>query len=96
MLKAKKKNRVLRISDEKYEEYKAMGYTIADETGKVVYTPPDTSKRIAELEAENTALRAELETLKGNSSGQEENAASGEENAVATDAMSRSNRHRGK
>ena len=41
MLKARKRNRVLRIPDEKVEEYKKMGYTITDEEGNTVFEPQD-------------------------------------------------------
>ena len=57
MLKAKKRNRVLRIPDEKIEEYKKMGYTITDEEGNTVFEPQDDKARIAELERENALLR---------------------------------------
>lgn len=60
MLKARKRNRVLRIPDEKIEEYKKMGYTITDEEGNTVFEPQDDKDRIAELERENALLRQKL------------------------------------
>lgn len=60
MLKARKRNRVLRIPNEKCEEYKKMGYTITDEEGNTVFAPQDDKARIAELERENALLRQKL------------------------------------
>ena len=57
MLKAAKKNRVLRIPDEKAAEYKKLGYTITDMTGKVIYEPEDTAKKASALAAENENCR---------------------------------------
>ena len=39
MYKARKKNRVLQIADEKVDEYKQMGYTILDEADKTIWAP---------------------------------------------------------
>lgn len=64
MLKASKKNRVLRIPDEKAKEYLALGYTITDMKGKVVSEPENAEKKAKELAAENAKLQAEVETLK--------------------------------
>lgn len=58
MLKAKKGNRVVRIPDEKKNDYKAMGYAITDMDGKVVYEP------ISE-KAENAKLKAQVSDLEG-------------------------------
>ena len=60
MLKARKRNRVLRIPDEKVEEYKKMGYTITDEEGNTVFEPQDDKAKIAALERENALLRQKL------------------------------------
>ena len=60
MLKAAKKNRVLRIPDEKATEYKKLGYTITDMTGKVIYEPEDTAKKANVLAAENAELQEKL------------------------------------
>ena len=60
MLKAAKKNRVLRIPDEKAAEYKKLGYTITDMTGKVIYEPEDTAKKASALAAENENLQERL------------------------------------
>ncbi len=58
MLKAKNKNRVVRIADEKMAAYKALGYTIMDMNGKVIYEPENTKAKIAALEKENAELKA--------------------------------------
>lgn len=67
MLRAKKGNRVVRIPDEKMDEYKALGYTITDMSGKMIYEHVEPSKKlekaekkIAALEKENAALKEEL------------------------------------
>lgn len=60
MLKAAKKNRVLRIPDEKAAEYKKLGYTITDMAGKVIYEPEDTAKKASVLAAENADLQEKL------------------------------------
>lgn len=78
MLKARRKNRVLRIPDEKMQEYKALGYTIMDKSGRVLCEPEnkdreiDTLKAKAQADAEKIAglehqieeLNAQIETLK--------------------------------
>ena len=60
MLKAAKKNRVLRIPDEKAAESKKLGYTITDMAGKVIYEPEDTAKKASVLAAENADLQEKL------------------------------------
>ena len=72
MMKAKKGNRVVRIPDEKIEEYKKLGYTITDMDGNMVYEHVDPAQKlkaaeekVAALEKENAELRAEIERLKG-------------------------------
>lgn len=61
MHKARKKNRVLQIADEKVDEYKQMGYAILDEDDKVLWEPEEPKKKVAELEAELEAAAAYAE-----------------------------------
>lgn len=61
MLKAAKRNRVLRIPDEKAAEYKKLGYTITDMDGKVIYEPKDNAKKAEALAAENADLQEKLQ-----------------------------------
>ena len=63
MLKARKKNRVIRISDEKAEEYKALGYKVTDMDGNVVCEPEDKDATIATLQQENLRLKAKIAEL---------------------------------
>lgn len=49
MYKARKKNRVLQIADEKVDEYKQMGYTILDEADKTIWAPEDPKRQAAEF-----------------------------------------------
>lgn len=63
---AQKKNRVIRIQEEKAEEYAAMGYEVTDDDGEVVFDAVVTSiaeakETIAKLTAENAKLKAKLE-----------------------------------
>lgn len=51
MLKAQKANRVLRIPNERMKDYKAMGYTITDMSGKVISKPDNPADKIKELES---------------------------------------------
>lgn len=51
MLKAKKANRVMRIPDEKKDEYIALGYEITTMDGKIVSKPDDPRTTIQELKA---------------------------------------------
>ena len=60
MLKARKKNRVVRIPEEKAGEYKKLGYTITDENGKTVYQPEDKDATIAALRKENQQLMQKI------------------------------------
>ncbi len=60
MLKARKKNRVVRIPDEKKGEYEKLGYTITDEEGNVVSEPENKDATIAELRKENALLKQKL------------------------------------
>lgn len=64
MLKASKRNRVVRIPDDKRKEYEALGYTITTMSGELLFEPEDKDKTIAKLKAENEALKAENEQLK--------------------------------
>lgn len=63
MLKARKKNRVVRIPDEKADEYKKLGYIITDEDGKTVYQPEDKDETIAALRKENQQLKQQVTEL---------------------------------
>lgn len=63
MLKAYRKNRSIRIADEKQDEYRALGYTVCDMDGKVLAKPDDDKAHIQELEAENQALKKQLAAL---------------------------------
>lgn len=61
----KKKNRVLRIPEEKAEEYAKMGYEVADEDGEVVMKGVVTSVAeaqgvVSNLQKENEELKAKL------------------------------------
>lgn len=61
----KKKNRVLRIPEEKAEEYAKMGYEVTDEDGEVVMNAVVTSVAEAQiavnkLQKENEELKAKL------------------------------------
>ena len=60
MLKARKNNRVVRIPDEKKNEYQALGYTILDENGRTISQPEDKDATIAALRKENQQLRQQL------------------------------------
>ena len=60
MLRARKKNRVVRIPDEKAKEYEKLGYTITDEDGNTVYEPEDKDAIIAALRLENQQLKQQL------------------------------------
>jgi len=64
MLKARKKNRVIRIPDEKAEEYKSLGYRITDMDGNTVYEPEDKDATIDLLQKENLRLKGEIAELK--------------------------------
>ena len=61
----KKKNRVLRIPEEKAEEYAKMGYEVTDENGEVVMNAVVTSvaeaqRAVNKLQKENAELKAKL------------------------------------
>ena len=63
MLKARKKNRIVRIPDVKADEYKKLGYTITDEDGNTVYQPEDKDATIAALRKENQQLKQKITEL---------------------------------
>lgn len=60
MLRARKKNRVVRIPAERADEYKKLGYVITDENGKIIYQPEDKDATIAALRKENQLLKQQL------------------------------------
>ncbi len=60
MLYATRKNKQLRIPNEKKNEYIRAGWTIRDASGKILYAPSDPEKQMKELAAENAALKAKL------------------------------------
>lgn len=60
MRKARKNNRVVRIPDEKTDDYKKLGYTITDMDGNVIYAPENKDAQIAALKNENAELRNKL------------------------------------
>ena len=61
MYKVEKKNRVLRIPDEKFDEYKKMGYIIRDENDNVLFEPENIKATAEKLKKENDKLKAKLE-----------------------------------
>ena len=61
MYKVEKKNRVLRIPDEKFDEYKKMGYIIRDENDNVLFEPENVKATAEKLKKENDKLKAKLE-----------------------------------
>ena len=63
MLLAHKKIRVIRIPDEKAEEYKNIGYRITTMDGQTVYEPVDKDKKSNALEAENAILKQRIAEL---------------------------------
>ena len=61
MYKVEKKNRVLRIPDEKFDEYKKMGYIIRDEHDNVLFEPENIKAPAEKYKKENEELKAKLE-----------------------------------
>ncbi|MBD5504599.1 MAG: hypothetical protein HDR09_12955 [Lachnospiraceae bacterium] len=61
MLIAEKANRVVRIADEKKDEYIGMGYTVKNMDGTVIKAPVDPKKKAQELEAELKATKEAAE-----------------------------------
>lgn len=64
MLIAKRKNRVLRIPDEKAEEYIKLGYSIKTPEGDLVHEHLTVEQKLARAEKENAALKEQVENLK--------------------------------
>ena len=56
MYKVEKKNRILRIPDEKFDEYKKMGYIIRDENDNVLFEPENVKATAEKLKKENDNL----------------------------------------
>lgn len=65
MLIVTKKNRQLRIPDEKAQTYINLGYAVKSEDGKVISEPVSSARQISDLKAENEALKAEIAVLRG-------------------------------
>lgn len=65
MLKAKKDNKVVRIPDEKINEYKKLGYSIYDMEGNLVFEYVNPSEKLKKLEAENAELKNKISDLEG-------------------------------
>lgn len=77
MLKVRKGNRILKISDDKKEVYKKLGYKITTMEGEVLFEPNNAEKeaeklrvkvdnligQIAELTAENEQLKGQIAEL---------------------------------
>ena len=61
MYKVEKKNRVLRIPDEKFDEYKKMGYIIRDENDNVLFEPENIKATAEKLKKENEELKAAIQ-----------------------------------
>lgn len=61
MYKVEKKNRVLRIPDEKFDEYKKMGYIIRDENDNVLFEPENIKATAEKLKKENDELKAAIQ-----------------------------------
>lgn len=66
---AQKKNRVLRIQEEKAEEYAKMGYKVTEENGKIVAdaviaTVEEAREEVVKLSKKNGKLETENEELK--------------------------------
>lgn len=61
MYKVEKKNRVLRIPDEKFDEYKKMGYIIRDKNDNVLFEPENIKATAEKLKKENDKLKVKLE-----------------------------------
>ena len=61
MYKVEKKNRVLRIPDEKFDEYKKMGYIIRDENDNVLFEPENIKATAEKHKKENDKLKAAVQ-----------------------------------
>lgn len=69
MLIATKMNRILRIEEDKKDEYAKMGYKVETESGDVIAEPEATTlagamEIIKHLRAENDDLKASINSLK--------------------------------
>ena len=64
MIKARKANKVVRIPDEKADEYKALGYSLYNEKNEVIYQHMTDAEKIESMEKEIARLTAENEELK--------------------------------
>ena len=63
MLKAIKANRVLRIPEERKNDYIALGYKITDMNGKTISEPANPEKKVAEQEEKIAGLEKQLEEV---------------------------------
>lgn len=74
MYKARKANRVVRIPDEKVDEYKQLGYTITTPGGTMIYQPEDKDTTIRNLKTEVQQLRQKVAELEAAAAAAKENA----------------------
>lgn len=86
MLRAVRKNRVVRIPDEKAETYKKLGYGLTDMNGHVLYEPEDSGKKAVTLEAENAELKARIAELAARLEAADECAGADDERIVSLEA----------
>jgi cell division septum initiation protein DivIVA len=63
MYKVEKKNRILRIPDEKFDEYKKMGYIIRDENDNILFEPENIKATAEKLKKENDELKTKLKEV---------------------------------
>ena len=61
MYKVEKKNRILRIPDEKFDEYKKMGYIIRDENDNILFEPENIKATAEKLKKDNDELKAAIQ-----------------------------------
>lgn len=73
MYKARKANRVVRIPDEKVDEYKQLGYTITTPGGTMIYQPEDKDTTIRNLQTEVQQLRQRVAELEAAAAAAKEN-----------------------
>lgn len=86
MLKAKSKNRVVRIPDEKAAEYKKLGYTLTDMNGNVIFEPENPEKEVTALKAENATLKERVSELEAKMAEAEQYAQADDEKIEALEA----------
>jgi hypothetical protein len=79
MYKARKANRVVRIPDEKVDEYKQLGYTITTPGGTMIYQPEDKDTTIRNLQTEVQQLRQRVAELEAAAAAAKENTMIGAE-----------------